>query len=152
MDIVNGCLLPIGFKELIDCLGEQSTMVQAKEIQKELSSKFKFSSGKVAGTIKRAEEKGLLSRLGYGVYQYNAEKLKEYHIHSTIAPKATANSKATPVPKEPKTQSTLDKINAEILNTVKKCNEIIALDTASLSVEAFKQAKEKINALEELAR
>lgn len=155
LDIVNGFLLPVGFKELIEYLDTQkSKVVQSKDIQQELAKKYRFSSGKVAGTIKRAEEKGLLSKMGYGVYQYNAEKTKDYRISSlsqkdVVASKAISNTVDSVEKKE---QTVLVKINEEIMETVKRINAIPASEMTSLSIEDFKKVKEKISALEKIAK
>lgn len=155
MDIVNGLLLPVGFKELIEYLDSQhSKVVQAKDIQKGLAKQYKFSSGKVAGTIKRAEEKGLLSRVGYGAYQYNSEKTKEYHL-PPLSQKSAAESKtvsSTMTSTKPREQNFLTKINDEIMQAVKRIKEIPYSEMSVLSGDDFQKAQDKISALEKLAK
>lgn len=138
---LNDYLLPEGFREFISFANSKETKIlKSKEIQNGLSHLYGFSSGKVAGIIKRAEEKQLISKISRGVYQYNGNdgKLKTFSI-------------AEPERDLYNEQSLQDKINQEIMQTTKRINEILALEIDSLSVQDFEKIKAKIDALKEIA-
>lgn len=138
---LNEYLLPEGFREFISFANSKETKIlKAKDIQNELSHLYGFSSGKVAGIIKRAEEKQLISKVSRGVYQYNGNdgKLKTFLVAES----------AIDVHEE---RSLQDKINQEIRQTIKRINEILALEIDSLSVQDFEKIKAKIDALKEIA-
>lgn len=149
MDNVDDYLLPVGFKELLNYLNSrQSKMVKAKEIQKELAYKYGFSSGKVAGTIKRAEEKGIISRVGRGVYKYDGDNEKK--SRSPLSQKATpAKSASSDVPEKRDIQA---QINDEITQTIKRINALVGPELTNLSIEDFQKVKDKISSLEEIIR
>jgi len=139
---LNDYLLPEGFREFISFANSRETKIlKAKDIQNELSHLYGFSSGKVAGIIKRAEEKQLITKVSRGVYQYNGSggKLNPFSI-------------AEPERDLYNEQSLQDKINQEIRQTIKRINEILALEIDSLSVPDFEKIKEKIDTLKEIAK
>lgn len=143
MNDVNDYLLPEGFKEFMEFMDSKNSKVfKAKDIQKGLSYQYKFSSGKISGIINRAEERSLITRIGRGVYQYNGldgEKIKLSSSKKTL-PASTYDS------------SLKDRINEEILQTVKRINEILAQEISNLSTEEFENVKSIINKLNELGK
>lgn len=124
--------LPEGFKEFIEFVESNDLKkFKAKDIQKGLSHQYNFSSGKISGIINRAEEKKLITKIGRGLYQYNGLSL--------------FGNDSTPL-------SFKDKINREIIQTVKRINEIIAQNVSDISIEEFENTKNIINKLIELEK
>lgn len=124
-------LSPEGFKELHAYLkkDKSSEVVKAEEIQNYLSKNHKFSKGKITGIIKRAEEKGMIENIGWGIYEFNNSYIKEERDGKV---------------------SVIKEINNEVSTAISKIETIVGKNFSILEDNEIIEIKNKIKALQEI--
>lgn len=125
-------LLPEGFKELFEYLKSISSVkniVLAKEIQESLAE-HGFTSGKITGIIRRAEDHGYLSKVRRGVYSFDINLFDEECGKNEV----------------------MSLVCREIKSTVDNIKKIMGDNISNMSSEEFGKIKEKLDILERLGK
>lgn len=122
---------PEGFKELIDYLSKcEDQSAKASEIQESLRKEHGFTSGKITGIIKRAEDQRVIVKLNRGYYKLNLN-----------APSYTADDN--------KVSSVIDKAITEAINTIQN---MAGQNITNLSPDDLKKIQTSISQLNEIIK
>ncbi|MFD3158866.1 hypothetical protein ACFIJ5_18820 (plasmid) [Haloimpatiens sp. FM7330] len=132
MNDMEKLLSPEGFNELYQYLKKTKSDEKPKtasDIQKSLKGDYKFSSGKITGIIKRAEEKGMIKKVKRGMYMLNTS-----YINKEKSDKINV----------------ITEINSEISIAIEKIQNIVAKEMSSIDSDTFVIIKNKIDKLQEI--
>ena len=131
MATIEEMLRPEGFAQLYEYLKEKNgAEVKAEEIQRDLHSKYNYTSGKITGIIRRAENQNIVTKTGRGIY-----KLNEYLMGG-----------------DTKSNGIIDEIDNEISLAKDRISSIIAKKINQLSSKEFEIIKQKIDTLDKISK
>ncbi|MBN1050440.1 hypothetical protein [Clostridium botulinum] len=123
--------MPEGFKELQAYLeSRKGEKVKAEEIQKNLQLTYGFTSGKVTGILKRAEEQKFVVKVSRGMYMLNTG---ETNIEESFKP-----------------VDIYKLVNNEIVNCIGKIQSIIGDNFSTLNTSDVEKLQKKIRKLKEI--
>ncbi|SHO54079.1 hypothetical protein [Anaerocolumna xylanovorans] len=127
----NNSLSPEGFKELVEYFSHQKSGYAAKasEIQTYLQDTYKFTSGKVTGIIKRANERKIIVKTGRGEYKLS---LNDGEIESMVA------------------NDVINRVSDEIKNAIKKIETIVAQEIRSIEPNDIVRIQKVIKLLDQI--
>jgi len=114
--------MPEGFTELNDYLRSiEGTSVTTAQIQYGLNAKHGFTSGKITGIIKRAEDRKLLTRIRRSTYSFDLYGADDV----------------------------LDLADLEITATISNIEKIMSAHISSMSTAEFEKMKKKIDLIKQ---